>query len=350
MEEKKKSNKGLIVLVVVLVIIFLGLIGYICYDKFMVVEDASNNPVKDNVTVNDDFYSVSNLVKNKYIKEITSTSSELVNNTVIKISSGKVLVADDLSKDKPSLIEAKGISGTPKYVHASMSQSFSMTLFVVLTEEGDLYYSNSSVTNSGSEDKTVVHDFIKVNTKKVNGIYDFDYDLGGFINYPWKANTIYALCDDGVLYSVNGSDGLKTTFKDDFPNPDYIAGGECADAFCNGFYISIDRKLFDLHNNEVKVNNKSLNVKDAFSKTVISSGEISKILFYVIDNDNNIYVIEENSSNEIISSKLYKGSLVESYTYNESDNGNTVTISYSDGSTEKIDMTYMSTLYYRYNK
>ena len=71
MEEKKKSNKGLIVLVVVLIVmIILGLIGYICYGKFMVVEDASNNPVKDNVTVNDDFYSVSNLVKNKYIKEI----------------------------------------------------------------------------------------------------------------------------------------------------------------------------------------------------------------------------------------------------------------------------------------
>ena len=43
MEEKKKSNKGLIVLVVVLVIILLGLIGYICYDKFMAVEDVNNN-------------------------------------------------------------------------------------------------------------------------------------------------------------------------------------------------------------------------------------------------------------------------------------------------------------------
>ena len=36
MEENKKSNKGLIVLVVILSIALLGAIGYICYDKFMV--------------------------------------------------------------------------------------------------------------------------------------------------------------------------------------------------------------------------------------------------------------------------------------------------------------------------
>lgn len=44
MEENKKSNKGLIVLVVILSILLIGAIGYICYDKFMAKEE----PVADN--------------------------------------------------------------------------------------------------------------------------------------------------------------------------------------------------------------------------------------------------------------------------------------------------------------
>ena len=47
MEENKKSNKGLIVLVVILSIALLGAIGYICYDKFMVkVEDPKQEEPK----------------------------------------------------------------------------------------------------------------------------------------------------------------------------------------------------------------------------------------------------------------------------------------------------------------
>ncbi|MGN0992554.1 MAG: hypothetical protein ACI4PE_01250 [Bacilli bacterium] len=44
MEENKKSNKGLIILVVILSILLIGAIGYICYDKLMVKEE----PVADN--------------------------------------------------------------------------------------------------------------------------------------------------------------------------------------------------------------------------------------------------------------------------------------------------------------
>lgn len=39
MEEKKKSNKGLIVLVVILAILLVGSIGYICYDKIVLDKD-----------------------------------------------------------------------------------------------------------------------------------------------------------------------------------------------------------------------------------------------------------------------------------------------------------------------
>lgn len=47
MEENKKSNKGLIVLVVILSILLIGAVGYICYDKLMVKEEPVNNDSKD---------------------------------------------------------------------------------------------------------------------------------------------------------------------------------------------------------------------------------------------------------------------------------------------------------------
>lgn len=47
MEENKKSNKGLIVLVVILSILLIGATSYICYDKFMVKEEPVNNDSKE---------------------------------------------------------------------------------------------------------------------------------------------------------------------------------------------------------------------------------------------------------------------------------------------------------------
>ena len=47
MEENKKSNKGLIVLVVILSVLLIGAVGYICYDKLMVKEEPVNNDSKE---------------------------------------------------------------------------------------------------------------------------------------------------------------------------------------------------------------------------------------------------------------------------------------------------------------
>lgn len=52
MEENKKSNKGLIVLVVILSILLIGAVGYICYDKFMAKEDSvtDNEPQEEKLS------------------------------------------------------------------------------------------------------------------------------------------------------------------------------------------------------------------------------------------------------------------------------------------------------------
>lgn len=75
---------------------------------------------------------------------------------------------------------------------------------------------------------------------------------------------------------------------------------------------------------------------------------IKNILFYVIDNDNSIYVIEENSDFEVVSSKIYKRNKLKSYKYDK--DTFTLSVNYDNGETEDISVDNVSTLYDRYNK
>ena len=75
---------------------------------------------------------------------------------------------------------------------------------------------------------------------------------------------------------------------------------------------------------------------------------IKNILFYVIDKDNSIYVIEENSDFEVVSSKTYKKYKVKSYKYDK--DTFTLNVTYDNGKTEDIGIDNVSTLYDRYNK
>lgn len=351
--KSNKKSKGFIIVVVSFVILFL-LIGFVCISKL-----TGNN---DNSFSASEFYSVSNLVKNQYITEITNISMSVADKPAIKIENGNVLVADNLNKDNPSFVKAKGIEGTPKYVYANNYHTFTVTIFVCLTEEGDVYYSN---TNSTSDSSAVVRDFVKINSVKMKAIYEFATLSVSNINYPSAPLTIYSLGEDNKLYKVStdnliegSSSFTKSTFREDFPYPDMIPGGACADDACNGLYISPDRKLFveksegdNYKYEEVKINKKSLNVKDAFSSIKFTDGNmnvIKNILFYVIDKDNSIYVIEENSDFEVVSSKTYKKYKVKSYKYDK--DTFTLNVTYDNGKTEDIGVDNVSTLYDRYNK
>ena len=134
-EEKKKKNKGLIVVIIILILIILGLGGYIVYDKVLKEEPVKVEEPKEEVLKEPDFYDVSELVKNNYIEKIDTTE-----NDYIKISDGKVLVKPSDFDEK--FVETKGIEGTPKYVYANSlcSDCQNEKGYVVLTEEGNVYY------------------------------------------------------------------------------------------------------------------------------------------------------------------------------------------------------------------
>ena len=374
--EKKKSNKGLIVLVVILAILLVGsIVGYICYDKFMVKNLPSENkkPVSD-VASSDDFYLIDNLVKNHYLKEITSLNGIYNDKVLIKIENGKVYVVKSLDKDSEysnKYKEVSGIEGTPKYVYSQYQ--FISAIFVVITEEGDVYSATSSIyEKTTSKPKK----FIKLNTKKVKSIYSF------YTYHPYEALTIYAGYEDNTfakispLKDANGAvTSLKmsdVSFKKEFMYPDAVIGGcdlgSDAPGVSRGLYITSDRKLFNklivdeegtVKYEEIKYNNESFKVKEVFSVTISNDdlGSPKTILYYVIDNNNNIYVVKQNSNLKITSVKLHKNLKVKSYTFEENSNENTtcpknsISITYENNSVEKIEKDiHISTLYDRYNK
>ena len=374
--EKKKSNKGLIVLVVILAILLVGsIVGYICYDKFMVknLPSEDKKPVSD-VASSDDFYLIDNLVKNHYLKEITSLNGIYNDKVLIKIENGKVYVVKSLDKDSEysnKYKEVSGIEGTPKYVYSQYQ--FISAIFVVITEEGDVYSATSSIyEKTTSKPKK----FIKLNTKKVKSIYSF------YTYHPYEALTIYAGYEDNTfakispLKDANGAvTSLKmsdVSFKKEFMYPDAVIGGcdlgSDAPGVSRGLYITSDRKLFNklivdeegtVKYEEIKYNNESFKVKEVFSVTISNDdlGSPKTILYYVIDNNNNIYVVKQNSNLKITSVKLHKNLKVKSYTFEENSNENTtcpknsISITYENNSVEKIEKDiHISTLYDRYNK
>ena len=133
-----------------------------------------------------------------------------------------------------------------------------------------------------------------------------------------------------------------------------------------GLFITADRKLYNkliitaddeketFKYEEIKYNNESFKVKEVFSVSTYNDKDETIVSYYVIDENNNIYVIKQNSDWKITSVKLHKSSKVKSYThtckiYGECDDYS-ISITYEDNSVEKMkDTVLMSTLYERYN-
>ena len=357
---EKKSNKEFIITIVILSISLLSSLGYICYDKFIDVDnkDKVQTQNKDENS-NENFYSIENLIKNKYIKEITSNST--FEEQYIKIENGKVYILDyekfnkEPSKniDEIGMIEAKGIEGTPKKVFSDFVQSHFNYMFLVLTEEGDLYY--LSVKSDNLE-------FKKINTVKVIRIFGFDTENIGIINYPYDEMTFYAELEDGKLMEISMDSQLTKTFEEKWPYPDKICSHNMtADGFCEGLVISPDRILFNEKYdnesksyvyNEIKFQDSEIKVKEALSSITDDDARH----YFIISMDNQIYEVIQNIDDYSITSvKLYKDVKVKEITYSNPDDHYTtgdefVTINYADGTNEKFDKTIVSSLYYRYNK
>ena len=369
--ENKKNNKGLIITIIILIILLLGSAGYICYDKFLnnskndVVDDSKKVETKPKEDTN--FYSINNLVKNHYLKEITGLESDN-DRTLIKIENGKVYIVKSLdsnSKYSSQYKETFGIKGTPKYVYSQFY--FISAIFVVITEEGDVYYTTSKrYEKTTSEPKK----FIKLNTKKVKSLYDY------YTWYPLELFTIYAEYEDNTFAKISPIyDGDKAatslkisdvSFEKEFIYPDAVTvieqGGDAPGVY-RGLFITADRKLYNkliiddekkiFKYEEIKYNNKSFKVKEVFSVLNNNDEDGAIVSYYVIDENNNIYVIKQTSDWKITSVKLHKSSKVKSYThtckiYDECDDYS-ISITYEDNSVEKMENVLMSTLYERYN-
>ncbi len=127
MEERKKSNKGLIVLVVVLIVMILGLIGYICYGKFVTEEES---------------------VKSESTKVETSNKEELVQGNTFNLESISCVGTD--SCEKSLRLAYNGVNHDVKLVKKASSDKYSIEVYIdnnlVDTLDGGIFpnYKNAS--------------------------------------------------------------------------------------------------------------------------------------------------------------------------------------------------------------
>jgi len=374
MAEKKNRNKGLIVIIVVLVLLVLGLGGYFVYAN--VFKDASNvEQEPEEILDVSNFYSISELVKNEYIRKIEDTViRNSYDDVIFEIRNDKLYIVEDIFAVDYKLVEAKGVQGIPKYIYYYISST--SDVFVTLTEEGDVYYGEF---DSDSHDGVL---FSKVNTDKVLNIYvDVTEELEN--NYPFKNDTIYLELENGELISlVKGK--LGKTYKELWPYPDQVCGRYSVYYVCDRvLMISSDRYLYnafytknsvydelDTWNYEpIKYKGKKIKVKDAF---VVSKEfpaydfeeddanlKYINSVFYVIGEDNYIYVVEKKAKNsgKISKIKLHSDQKILDYEYVGQEYGvdnfepEQVNITYENGKSETIkDLYEVSTLYERYNK
>lgn len=321
-EEKPKKSKGLIVVIVILIILVLGLIAYIVYDKVLTKEEPKQEettPIVENTEPN--FYDVSELLKNGYIKKIESTETEH-----IKITDGKVQVKSIYSED---FEDAQGIEAAPKYVYSMGLCSDCQGLgYIVLTENNDVYYAMDDFENQ------TVTDFKKANTEKITNIYN---------TYLYQEHYFYAEIDNTTLLRVD-ENGINSanTFENDWPYVDYLYRPNTGRSIA--LKMDKDKKIYNNDNEELKYNNESLTVEEAFAKIDYTTEEPTTT-YYIISN-NNIYTTMESTN-----VNLYNSKQVKDYTITKNDYSGlyNVTITYTDNTTETLSEVSVSTIYQRTN-
>ena len=339
--EKKKSNKGLIVLVVILAILLVGsIVGYICYDKFMVknLPSEDKKPVSD-VASSDDFYLIDNLVKNHYIKKMSSTDSGS-----IKIKDGSVyydstgngkLVKDTIIKEEPVSVYSVRDGGP----------AAPLSLYV-LTKDNNLYYriQDSFDYGDGESMPSNVHEFVKINAKKIVNVYT------GYLD-KLSDNFIGVDFGDGNLY-IHSAGGFTTTYKDYIEYPDFQVAYATGDGIL--WRISKDKKLYsfistgedldDGYYKEVTYNKKAVVIKNTFSGYVKDD-----IVNFVIDSDNNLLSLPFDNKDKTTLS-LYNNSKVKDVKYvKDKDENYSVSVTLEDGTSIYVTSAELSSLYLRNN-
>ena len=125
MEIEKKNRKGIIALVVFLILIILGLISYICYDKFYLNSNSKNdneeNKVDVNANIKEDISIDSQIVTDamETFKKIYISDSSLYANNNYNVSeiSNYDLVATALINIDPSYIVSNCVDEQKKLYH-----------------------------------------------------------------------------------------------------------------------------------------------------------------------------------------------------------------------------------------
>ena len=275
--------------------------------------------------------------KYKDLKFVSTTSSECVTVASFgdftqyhglcfeaKIQNGKIIFESALGQKflSEGIDNAKYIT---KFNEGTRDQSFE---FVALTTSGDLYI----LSSSNEKDKKV--NFKKVNyDRKIHKLF-ISGESDGFIS-----NFLYVLNQDDELLSVNINDDGFYSIKGKYEERSIFFGGAPGRDYTGT--VSLINKTATLEEDIIKFKGKNLTLNYLF-KTYYDD----VYGLYLVTEDNKIYTTKKNIDIKTCDETchddawyqivLYKDLEVKSVSYNK----DVVTITYKNGTTEKIKNMY----------
>lgn len=253
MKVEKKNGKGLVYLVVVLIVIILGLISYICYDKFYLNSNNKNNTTENKVDNNNSNKSNSN--------EIISIDSTIVTNAMETFK--KIYISDDnlYEKNNYSISEISNydlIATALKNIDSSYIVSACVydkprktVSFEILNSALNKYILNQTITKSTVE-----------SLKKES-------------SYP---ATQYEVADTGIDLKENGIE-LYSSCDEIFQGDDYVNKKIISAEKNNDYLYVYEKHAFAKYSDTETEGSSVVNYYKDYNRTTLLEKDLDSIEF-----------------------------------------------------------------------
>lgn len=350
--DNRKNNKTLITLLIILIVIICVFLIYIFMVKYNNDQQITNN-VKDNNDVknstlddNNKTNNEPNNVSNTYILNdqfvhiydpITDTKIKIEDNII----SPAIIIEIDENKNVgyyfencdqnciPTLID---INGEHAKSITSVSQGYAAAfVYVILTEEGNIYEGNINAT------KVDIAKKVETTNKFVNITH------GGYrVEATSKIGSILGITDDNsyynVIYCPNIKSGNYVTYINyyDYSDP-YNAKYEYVLVYDDGFisYLNFASSMSDQHCENYDYNQYIVNSNN---EKIRAQVVFYKDGFYILATDGYLYKLTSSKIENNYIAELYNSKKVSKYSYNQENVLiDSIIFEYTDNTNETFD-------------
>ena len=358
-----KNNKILIIILAIVLVLSVGVGSYFIFDSIYNKEPETNNDLNNqtgNNNVNNETNNnnriektsieiLNDLVKRGYLKESDLASKEDYESFAYINNKGQFVIKDVGNDENSKEIVATKIEGKVSKVDLLHSNGGAYG-FLVITEDGRLYSQRRNFDYGTHAISKKEFEEIKL-PSKIKKIYERE---AASVNYYilLENNEAYELIEGDTIDIKLGDKLSNNTFIEELEVSSYPGGGGnypyLKFSYDGKTYLDNETSIYELKDD----NNNSISTNYVIYNAIYNYNDDGLILnkshvnAYIVDKNNNIYVIpkvsviengEQKTNTDI---KKYSSKKVKTVS-NDSDD-NQVIVTYVDGSKEKLDGYYIS--------